>query len=165
MRARPRSRIAHRERRRRTQGHDRTTENYGRRPQPKPDSRTLHVPGLAAGRARPAVVQLVPVGTAAARRRRSVKVEIEIISALLMVFGPAVAGWFVFIDILLSGDLVGKSPPCKTSTSGQDPSASSLRAGAEYFFAGFLPRNNTWRPSEKKYFRRHFCICRICKEL
>lgn len=74
------------------------------RPQPKPDSRALHVPGLAAGRARPAVVQLVPVGTAAARRRRSVKVEIEIeiISALLMVFGPAVAGRVFFMTFSLS---------------------------------------------------------------
>lgn len=34
--------------------------------QPKTDSRALYVPGLAAGRARPAVVQLVPVGPAVA---------------------------------------------------------------------------------------------------
>ncbi len=48
---------------------------------------------------------------------------------------PFKGGWFR-----------GKCPPSQIERGKRSPT--TFREGAEYFFAGFLPRNNTWRPLE-----------------
>ncbi len=56
------------------------------------------------------------------------------------------AGLFHDASPFKGGWFQGKCPPSQIKRGKQSPA--TFREGAEYFFAGFLPRNNTWRPLE-----------------